>query len=79
MERLDPPPVVWPTVRLGRLLEIELVNLHRRKWLDRDERPHVPVQMVPAGQLHVQPVDAALPLLDLQLRAEAMFQTGDEK
>ena len=58
----------------GRSLHIELVKLHGSKGLCRDQRPHVPIQMTPTGQAHMQPVEAMLPLLDAWLRTDSMFK-----
>ena len=70
-------PSVQIAVRPGRLLDVELVHLHGSKRLSRGERSHVPVQVTAAGQPHLQPVEAALPLLHLRLRAEAVFQNQE--
>jgi hypothetical protein len=34
--------------------------------------------MTAAGQLHLKPVETALPLLHVQLRAEAVFQKQEQ-
>jgi hypothetical protein len=47
-------------MRLWNLLDIELVNLHKSKWLSRDKRSHVPIQMTPIGKSHLQPILAVL-------------------
>src|SRR5437016_6117821 len=67
-------PSVQIAVRLGDLLNVELVHLHGSKRLSRDERPNVPVQMTPAGQPHLEPIEAVLPLLHVQVRAESVLK-----
>ena len=61
-------------VRLGRPLQVELLDIDGREGPGGDQFPHVPVQVAAIGEPHLQPVEPALPFLDARLRAEAMFQ-----
>src|SRR5262249_37758153 len=65
---------VQVAVRLGRALQVELLDLDRGEGLSGDQGLHVPVQVTAVGEAHLQPVQAALPLLDARLRAEAVFE-----
>src|SRR5947209_17866657 len=64
-------PSVHVAVRPGGLFDVELVHLQGGKRLSGDERSDVPVEMTPAGHPHLEPIEAVLPLPDVQLRAEA--------
>ena len=61
-------------VRLGSLLDIERVRRHRRKRLRPDQRRHVPVEVTPVREPHLEPIEPVLPLLHVRLRAESVFQ-----
>ena len=61
-------------MRPGRSFQIEFLNLDGRERLGGDQYLHVPVQMTAIGEAHLQPVQAALPLLHARLRAEAVFE-----
>lgn len=62
------------TVGLGRLFQVELLDLDGREGLSGNEFLHVPVQATTIGQMHLKPIEPSLPLLDAWLRAEAVFQ-----
>src|SRR5262249_42853059 len=65
-------PLVQVAMRLGRPLQVELLDIDRSERLGGDQCLHVPIQVTPVGEAYLQPVQAALPLLDARLWAEAV-------
>src|SRR5688572_30786486 len=61
-------------VGLGRPLQVELLNRNRREGLGGNQGLDVAVQMTAIGQVHFEPVQAALPFPHSRLRAEAVFE-----
>ena len=67
-------PTVQVAVRPGRPLQVERLDLDRGEGLGGDQALHVPVQVTAVGEAHLQPVQAALPLLDARhLRSQPDF------
>jgi hypothetical protein len=67
-------PPVEIAMGLRRLFQVELLGLDRLEWPGGNEFLHVPVEMTAITQTHLQPIQSALPFLDIRLRAEAMLQ-----
>ena len=68
------PRLVRQALRNEQLTVFGLLRIHGGKRLSRDERPDVPVEMTPAGQPHLEPIEAVLPLLHVQVRAESVLK-----
>jgi hypothetical protein len=65
---------VHASVRLRDLVQIKILDLHGTKWLGRDDFSNIKCQRTTVGDEPLQSVQPALPLENVVIRAEAVFE-----